>query len=271
MTLTLAQALTAANREREAGRPAAIATVVASSVEGIAPGDRAVVGAEGVLLGDMAEALTSAMLASSSTIFSQGEPALYSYMFRGGVGDPVRVGTGNVDVYVEVVTSNPRLIVVGAGHIAVPLAKMATLADFEVVVVDDRPEYLNRERFPDAERLELGPYRETVARLGVDARTYLVLVTRGHVHDQACLEEALTGEPAYVGMIGSKRRVRTVAAHAVAAGAPADKVKRVFAPIGLDIGARTPGEIAVAILAEIVAVRRGKPAHFLALRERLGV
>ena len=113
-----------------------------------------------------------------------------------------------------------------------------------------------RERFPDAQDLLVGPYRETVRGLQMDEDTYVVLVTRGHVHDQACLEEVAATEARYVGMIGSKRRVRTVLEHATANGVDPSALQRVRAPIGLDIGARTPAEIAIAIMAEIINVRR---------------
>jgi len=111
-----------------------------------------------------------------------------------------------------------------------------------------------------------GPYNPglTAARVPVDADTFIVLVTRGHVHDQACLEEVLYSGAAYIGMIGSRRRVRTVIEHAEARGYDGNLLRRVHAPIGLDLAAQTPGEIAVAIMAEIVNVRRGGHASSLA-------
>jgi xanthine dehydrogenase accessory factor len=105
----------------------------------------------------------------------------------------------------------------------------------------------------------MGPYRETVASLSVDRDTFVVLVTRGHVHDLACLEEVISSPAAYIGMIGSQRRVRTVIAHAREKGFDPALLQRLHAPIGLDIGAQSPAEIAVAIAAEMIGVRRGHP------------
>jgi xanthine dehydrogenase accessory factor len=172
---------------------------------------------------------------------------------------------GNLDVFLEVLARAPRLIVVGAGHIAVPLAALAKLLEFNVTVVDDRVDFANHERFPDADTILLGPYRETVRSLSVDEDTYAVLVTRGHVHDQACLEELLQSQVAYIGMIGSKRRIRTVLDHLHDQGIGDDKLTRVWAPVGLDLGSQTPAEIALAIMAEIVKVRRGGGGHSLAV------
>lgn len=178
---------------------------------------------------------------------------------------------GDVDIFYEVLERRPRLIVVGAGHIAVPLVKLGKLLDYEVIVVDDRPEYANRDRFPEADEVLVGDYRETVASLPIHADTYIVLVTRGHVHDQACLEQVLGSSAPYIGMIGSKRRVRTVLNHLAESGRDVAQIKRVRAPVGLDIKAHTPAEIAVSVAAEIVNVRRGGRAASLSVVETFHV
>jgi xanthine dehydrogenase accessory factor len=148
-------------------------------------------------------------------------------------------------------------VIVGAGHIALPLARIAKLADYEVVVLDDRAEYASAERFPDVDSLLIGPYASTLATVPIDPYTCIVLVTRGHVHDQASLETVIESPAAYIGMIGSKRRVRTVLRHLGEKGVDSELLARIHAPIGLDIGARTPAEIAVAIMAEIIQSVRG--------------
>ncbi len=170
--------------------------------------------------------------------------------------------TGQVKVFVEVQHRPPELIIVGAGHIAVPLAQLGKLCDFTITVLDDRPQYANRQRFPQADNVLATPLRETmrdwVAAGRLDTDSYLVLVTRGHQHDVECLLEVLDTPLAYIGMIGSKRRIRTVFdLLSRGQGIPATKFTRVHAPIGLDIAAHTPAEIAVAIMAEIIAVLRG--------------
>jgi xanthine dehydrogenase accessory factor len=172
---------------------------------------------------------------------------------------------GEVKAFVEVQVQPPHLIIVGAGHIAVPLASIATTCDFAVTVLDDRPQYAHPARFPTANQVIAGPFREELAALrdkaGFDKHTYIVLVTRGHQHDVDCLLEVMDDPLAYIGMIGSKRRIRAVFdLLEEERGIPAEKFDRVYAPVGLDIGARTPAEIAVCIMAEIINVMRQGPA-----------
>lgn len=172
-------------------------------------------------------------------------------------------------VFVEVQRRAPELVIVGAGHIAVPLAQIGGLCDFAVTVLDDRPSFADPARFPTARKVLAAPLRETVRSLPMDADTFIVLVTRGHSHDVECLLEVLDRPVAYIGMIGSQRRVDAVfELLAGEQGVDPAKFDRVYAPIGLDIGARTPAEIAVCIMAEIINVYRGGPAASLSDRRR---
>jgi xanthine dehydrogenase accessory factor len=145
------------------------------------------------------------------------------------------------------------------------------MCDFHVVVLDDRPQYANPARFPSAREVLAEPFTDALRRFPLDADTYIVLVTRGHAHDVACLVEVLDRPHAYIGMVGSRRRVQAVwellqREYAI----ERERLGQVFAPIGLDIGAENPAEIAVAIMAEIILVRRGGTGIPLsdALRER---
>jgi xanthine dehydrogenase accessory factor len=172
---------------------------------------------------------------------------------------------GEVKVFVEVQVQPPHLIIVGAGHIAVPLASIAATCDFSVTVLDDRPQYAHVARFPTAKQVIAGPFREELAALrgpsGFDKHTYIVLVTRGHQHDIDCLVEVLDDPLAYIGMIGSQRRIRAVFELLERErGIAPEKFDRIFAPVGLDIAARTPAEIAVCIMAEIINTMRQGPA-----------
>lgn len=172
---------------------------------------------------------------------------------------------GSVKVFVEVQVQPSRLIIVGAGHIAVPLASIAATCDFEVTVLDDRPQYAHPARFPTAKEVIAGPFRPELHRLrgehGLDSHTYIVLVTRGHQHDVECLLEVLDDPLAYIGMIGSQRRIRAVFdLLEQEQGIAPEKFDRIYAPVGLDINAHTPAEIAVCIMAEIINVMRKGPA-----------
>jgi len=167
--------------------------------------------------------------------------------------------------FIEVQAPPPHLIICGAGHIAVPLATIAALCDYEVTVIDDRAAFANRERFPTATAVKVGDFRTELrtlrrGRAHFPPRTALALVTRGHQHDVECLMEVINDGLEYIGMIGSKRRIRAVfqllqSEH----GIGRERFERVFAPVGLDIGSRTPAEIAVAIVAEMINTARGGP------------
>ncbi len=268
----LGAALKVALAAHQAGQGAILVTVVDNhSSWPVTPGSRSLIFESAPPQGTFWPALDRIVAIDARDALVAKRSRLHSYTIQDDRVEPARLGEGNFDLFFEVLTLPPRLIIVGAGHIARPLARIAKLLEFEVAVLDDRLAYANRERFPDADQIVVGPYRKTLSTLAVHADTYIVLVTRGHVHDQACLEEVLESPAAYIGMIGSKRRVRTVVQHTLDSGHDPEKLRRVYAPIGLEIHAETPGEIAVAIMAEIVNVRRGGDVSSLALRERLGV
>lgn len=172
---------------------------------------------------------------------------------------------GSFSVFVEVQARPPHLIIAGAGHIAIPLASIAKTCDFLVTIIDDRPQYAHVSRFPSADRVVAGPFRPALVELrqgnrAFDSDTYIVLVTRGHQHDIDCLLEVLDDPIAYLGMIGSRRRIRAVFELLESEqNIPASNFDRVRAPIGIDIGAITPAEIAVCIMAEIICVLREGP------------
>lgn len=166
---------------------------------------------------------------------------------------------GDLELYVERVEPPPELVIVGAGHIAQPLAAIGKLLGYRVTVLDDRPEFARRERFPDADRVIVADFSDPFAGVPIHARTRLVLVTRGHRYDYDCLRTLATmeTEPAYIGMIGSRRRVRAVFEQLAAEGFDAEWLGRVHAPVGLHLGGETPAEIAVAIAAEMILAAHG--------------
>jgi len=148
-----------------------------------------------------------------------------------------------------------RLIVVGAGHVGQAVAGLAAQVEFDVWVVDDRHQYANHERFPAAQRLVVGPFDEVLPALEITPQTYALIVTRGHGHDQEALFHLAPTPAAYVGLIGSRRKIRLIFDNLRAAGIPESALERVTAPVGLDIGSQSVMEIAVSIVAELVARR----------------
>jgi xanthine dehydrogenase accessory factor len=240
----LAERLAAAEESRE---PVALATLVATPDPLRLP-----LGLRAVVWGGGAEGLED--LPAAAAIREGAVEAILGYRSR-RITVPTEEG-GEAGVFLEVIAPPEEVVIVGAGHIAVPLARMAKSMDFEVTVLDDRSAFANRLRFPEADRVIAASIEKTLAELPVGPHTYLVLVTRGHTLDQAALLRVIDRPAAYIGMIGSKRRVRAVFDHLRRMGVPEAHIRKVYAPIGLSIGAETPAEIAVSILAEIVAVRR---------------
>lgn len=157
---------------------------------------------------------------------------------------------------VEKIEPPPVLLVCGGGHIALPLARMGSALDFDVVVIDDRPSYANTARFPWAAQVLCAGFREALAAYPVDRTTYVVIVTRGHRQDMVCLRSLLGRGAGYLGMIGSRRRVAAILETLRAETEPG-ALEELHSPVGLDIGAQTPAEIAISILAEVILTRRG--------------
>lgn len=168
-------------------------------------------------------------------------------------------GAARLRVFVEPVCEAPELVVVGAGHVGAALARLASHAGFVVTVIDDRSSFANPVRLPEAHAILVGDPRRLLADLTPRQDRYVVLVTRGHRLDADCLRVALDADLAYLGMIGSRRRVARIREWMTAQGAAPERLARLHAPIGLDIGAETPAEIAVSILGEMVATRRRRP------------
>lgn len=240
----------------EARRPAALVTAVANpgGTAGVRAGTKWVLGADGAVLGAPPPGLAAIVSEVAGAALEAGRSQ--RLWVTESAGTWRRAGEEGLSLFVEVVVPPPELIVVGAGHIALPLVTMAKLLGFRVTVVDDRSAFANRERFPEADAVVVGRIEDVLRGRPLGPATYLVLVTRGHQFDEAALKAVIGSDAAYIGMIGSRRRVREVFRHLAAAGVPDDRIVRVHAPIGLAIGAETPAEIAVAIAAQVVQVRR---------------
>jgi len=183
---------------------------------------------------------------------------------RSSVADPrhrdglVTLADGT-EVYVEVRRPVLDLVIVGAGHIARPMARIGADLGYRVWVLDDRPDFATRERFPDAHAVVRADFSDPFRDVPLGDATHMLLVTRGHRYDYECLVRALRVDPplAYIGMIGSRRRVRATFVQLLEDGIERERLGAIHAPVGLDIGAETPEEIAVAVAAELVKARRG--------------
>ncbi len=169
---------------------------------------------------------------------------------------------GQLTVFVEPVVPQPRAFIFGAGHISRSLSRIANIAGFSTVIVDNRASFANAERFPEASAIHAEEYETVFPTLDVRDTGYIVIVTRGHRDDMLVLRWAVSTPARYIAMIGSKRKVIGVVRELQKEGVPLSAFERIFAPMGFDIGAITPEEIAVSVVAEMIALRRGAPSSW---------
>jgi len=164
-------------------------------------------------------------------------------------------GGEQVEFYVEPVMSNPVLYVFGGGHVSLQIVPMAALVGFNVVVIDDRPEFADPKKFPEAMNVHEYPFEGVFDRLPIDQSSYIVIVTRGHLHDRTVLTQSMKTQARYIGMMGSRRKVALVYKKLLEEGFTQEDIDRVYSPIGIAIQAETPEELAVSIVAELIKVR----------------
>ena len=252
--LEILQALAEADAS---GQPTALVTVIGGSAEAAAirVGTKWVLGSSGASLASPPAALAAPLREAVDAALDAGRSRCV-WLAESAGNWRLSDSEPGLALFVEVVAPAGELVIVGAGHIAHSLVTVGRTLGFRISILDDRAAFANRVRFPEADRIDVGGIEETLAGLPIGPATYLVLVTRGHQLDEAALKTVIGSEAAYIGMIGSRRRVREVFRHLAAAGVAEERLARVHAPIGLDIGAETPAEIAVAIAAQLVKVRR---------------
>lgn len=235
------------------GEPFCLATVIASGSGELPAGTKALVRRDGTVEApgwpappgpELRAAALKALAEKKSCTLETGEGLIF---------------------FLDAVYPEPALLVCGAGHIALPLARFARETGFSVTVLDDRPDFANQARFPGC-RVLAEAFVPALRGLRLGPSSYVVVITRGHEHDSECLEEILRKETAYVGLIGSRRRGRLVLETLGRKGIAAERLGVVFTPIGVPIGAESPEEIALAIAAELVCIRRSGAAAARALR-----
>lgn len=252
----------------------------------IEPGERALTVGDSEMLGDVLAASTGGRPVALATLLHKKgrdlEPAGRIFVETGGrargvlgdgalderaraaAADALRQGTARTialdeehELLVEPVLSKPRLVVVGGGHVGLAIARMAVLLDYDVAVIEDRTEFATRERFPDGVEVMHADMVEALDTMEIGWNTFIVVATRGHKLDSHALRAAVKTEARYVGLLGSKRKTILIEKMLRDEGVSEERLREVHAPIGLDLGGRTPAEIALAILAELSAERFG--------------
>lgn len=240
-----------------AGEEAALATVI--SAEGSTPreeGAKMLVRPDGSILGTVGGgAIEKTVIKDALEVIRKGRPRKIEYRLS-AKGELGMICGGDTEVFIEPITGAPTLFIFGGGHIAVPLAKMAAIVGYKITVIDERPEFADAGRFPDAAEVLISEIGPAYASLAIGKGSYIVIVTHGHMGDEAALEGALKTPAKYIGMIGSKTKNKAVFAHLLEKGFTQSDLDRAHAPIGLNIRAQTPEEIAVSILGEMIAVKR---------------
>jgi xanthine dehydrogenase accessory factor len=198
-------------------------------------------------------------------------PALLEVDGAGGLLPVTHIeSNGGVRLFVDPIVGAQRLIIVGAGHIAVPLCELGAMLGFHVTVIDDRASFANRERFAKADEIIVKPFQAAIDSLALDSHCYLISVTRGHAFDEEVVRAALMQPCGFVGMVGSRRRVKATIERMAEAGVPRERLSDLHAPLGVAIGGETPEEIAVSIIAEIIRERRTSERDEFSLGVRFG-
>ncbi len=192
--------------------------------------------------------------------FSLGQEAAY---------DTGLICGGQLNIFVEPVIPQPRAFIFGGGHVSKSISKVATLAGFLTTIIDDREAFANRERFPEAEETYADEYESVFPKLPVTSTSYLIIVTRGHRDDMRVLRWAVGTPAKYISMIGSKRKTISVIHELEKEGFQREAFERIFAPMGLEIGAESPEEIAISVVAEMIAVRREPNADWRSLSKSI--
>ena len=245
-------------RMRRAGQRGALATIVHTN--GSIPSyesSRMLVRDDGSIAGTVGGGCVEAEVwAAAKEVIREEMPRKMTFSLNNEAAyDAGLICGGTLEIFVEPILPQPRLYLFGGGHVSTALGRVANLAGFSVSVIDDRESYANAERFPMAEEI-VTSYEEAFEKVKPNASSYLVIVTRGHKDDMRVLEWAVSTEARYIGMIGSKRKVISVYKALEKQGVAMKNFARVHAPVGLEIGALTPEEIAVSVTAELIAIRR---------------
>jgi xanthine dehydrogenase accessory factor len=256
-------------RAAREGDPVVVATIIQAPADAaVQPGAKLLVRADASTIGGLGGGAFEAAVAEDCLAALNEFPRTNTQSaFYRADGTSIhrleaRGGSDSYELMIEIIETPVSLLIIGGGHIGLSLATIGAHVGFSVSVLDDREDYANPERFPMADRTMFGEFEPHLRDFPINRTTYIVLVSRGHKQDQEGLRLVVNRGAAYVGMIGSKRRVSTVLRHMAEEGIPLEALEAVYTPIGFDIGAETPEEIAVSIIAEMIAVRRrasGRP------------
>ncbi len=259
-------------RLRKLGQKCALATIV--QVNGSIPSyesAKMLVREDGSMIGTVGGGCVEAEVwnASREVIETEKPRHLTFSLGQDAAYDNGLICGGQLNIFVEPVIPQPRAFIFGGGHVSKSISKVANIAGFATTIIDDREAFANAERFPEAEETYADEYESVFPKLPITSTSYLIIVTRGHRDDMRVLRWAIGTPAKYICMIGSKRKTISVVRELEKEGFPREAFDRIFAPMGLEIGAESPEEIAVSVVAEMIAVRRSPEADWRSLSKSI--
>lgn len=243
----------------EKGETIAIVTVV--ETKGSSPrktGAKMLVSNDGLTSGTIGGGITEAkVIEEAKQALKEGKGMFLTYHLtkeQAALEEGAICG-GEMKIFIDILQPKEEVLIFGAGHIAVCVSKLAKMVGFKVTIVDDRKEFANQDRFPEADKIIVKETKEALTYFNINPSTYIIVLTRGHLKDEEVLTSVIRSGAAYIGMIGSRKKNTTIFQRLAKKGISQEELKKVHAPIGIDIGAQTPEEIAVSIIAQIIQYR----------------
>jgi len=224
-------------------------------------GAKMLVNKDGLVAGTIGGGITEArVIEEAKQALKEGKGKLLDYHLtkEQATLDEGAICGGDMKIFIDILQPKEEVLIFGAGHIAVCLSKLAKMVGFKVTIIDDREEFANRDRFPEADEIIAEDTEKALTHLKITSSTYIIIVTRGHLKDEEVLGSVIKLGAVYIGMIGSRKKNATVFQRLTKKGISQEELDRVYTPIGIEINAQTPEEIAVSIMAEIIQVRRKK-------------
>jgi len=224
-------------------------------------GAKMVVGKDGLIAGTIGGGITEArVIEEAKQALKKGKGKLLNYHLtkEQAALDEGAICGGEMKVFIDILQPKEEVLIFGAGHIAACVSKLAKMVGFKVTIIDDRKEFANQDRFPEADEIIAEETEKALNHLKITSSTYIIVLTRGHLKDEEVLGSVIRSGAAYTGMIGSRKKNATVFQHLEEQGISQEELDKVYSPIGIDINAQTPEEISVSIMAEIIQFKRKK-------------
>ncbi|WP_296863854.1 XdhC/CoxI family protein [Thermosyntropha sp.] len=246
-----------------------IALAVVTKVWGSSPapeGAMMTVTPDGLITGTVGGgSLEASVIEKAKTCLKEGKNGSFTFEFTNKEAEESlnMICGGKAEVFIRIFIPKPKLLIAGGGHVAYELYKLGKFLDFHTVIFEDRPEFGNKDRFPEADEIKVGDIRANLENYPIDENCYIVIVTRGHASDEEALKAVINTKAGYIGMIGSRKKVALTKEKIISSEKVSEDVwQKVYAPVGLNLGGDTPAEIALSIMAEILLIKnKGKLEH----------